>query len=81
MSRNLRFQTIANTWVNRLRFQTLETLRNPDVWAMVDAVAQELVKQKTLDSAGVRALVQKPANQRCGHRVPGRIAAQAAGGS
>lgn len=47
----------AAQWVNRLRFQTLETLRAPQVWAAVDAVAQELVQRKTLTSATVRILV------------------------
>jgi len=44
-------------WVNRLRFQMLEMLRDPDVWAKVDAVAQALVESKTLDSADIYALV------------------------
>lgn len=47
----------AAQWVNRLRFQTLETLRAPQVWAAVDAVAQELVRAKALDGADVLALV------------------------
>jgi hypothetical protein len=47
----------AQAWVNRLRFQTLETLRAPQVWAAVDAVAQELVRAKDLDGADVLALV------------------------
>jgi hypothetical protein len=49
--------TKAMAWVNQLRFQTLETLRAPHVWAAVDAVAQELVRAKTLDGADVLALV------------------------
>lgn len=43
-------------WVNRLRFRTLETLRAH--WAVVDAIAQELVKRVTLNSAEVHALVR-----------------------
>ena len=45
-------------WVNRLRFQMLETLRAPQVWAAVDTVAQELVRSKTLDGPGVHTLVR-----------------------
>lgn len=48
----------ADRWVNQLRFQTLELLRNPDVWAAVDAVARELIEHKTLERADVAALVQ-----------------------
>jgi hypothetical protein len=44
-------------WVNRLRFETLETLRTPEVWAAVRAVALALVKRSTLKGAEVRALV------------------------
>jgi hypothetical protein len=51
--------TRAIQWVNQLRFQTLETLRAPCVWAAVGMVAQELVRAKDLDGAGVRALVQR----------------------
>lgn len=48
----------AARWINRLRFQTLETLRAVDVWAAVDAVALELVKRKTLNSSRVHSLVE-----------------------
>lgn len=47
----------AAHWVNQLRFKTLETLRAPQVWAAVDAVARELVRAKALDGADVLALV------------------------
>jgi hypothetical protein len=50
--------TKADEWVNRLRFQTLETLRTPEVWAAVDTIAQELVKRNTLNGTKVRALVR-----------------------
>ena len=56
----------TRNWVNRLRFQTLETLRAPDVWAAVDAVARELVQRNTLTGAEVRALVKR----RCRRRSP-----------
>lgn len=46
-------------WVNRLRFQTLETLRVPGIWAAVSAVAGELVRRNTLKGAEVRALVRR----------------------
>ncbi|MBZ5621022.1 MAG: hypothetical protein LAQ69_20190 [Acidobacteriia bacterium] len=49
--------TKAMQWVNQLRFQTLETLRAPQVWAAVTTVAQELVRAKALDGAAVHALV------------------------
>ena len=49
----------AARWINRLRFQTLETLRTPDVWVAVDAVAVELVKCKTLNSSRVHFLVEQ----------------------
>jgi hypothetical protein len=52
-------------WINRLRFQTLELLQNPDVWAAVAAVARELIERKTLESAEVAFLVQ-----RCGCHKP-----------
>jgi hypothetical protein len=48
----------THTWINRLRFQTLELLRIPSVWAAVEAVAQALVKRKTLNSAAVHKLVR-----------------------
>jgi hypothetical protein len=52
------YPTKAIAWVNQLRFQTLETLRAPQVWAAVDAVAQELVIRETLSSARVQTLVR-----------------------
>jgi hypothetical protein len=59
-------------WVNRLRFQTLETLRTPDVWAAVDGVARELVRRNTLKGAEVRELVSRapdaPALRKCAKR-------------
>jgi hypothetical protein len=61
----------AARWINRLRFQTLESLRMPDVQAAVDAVAQELVKRKTLTGAKVHSLVKRQGiGQRgtCGQR-------------
>lgn len=51
--------TKAQAWVNRLRFQTLETLRSPDVWTAVDAVAQQLAKRKTLNWATVQTLIEQ----------------------
>jgi hypothetical protein len=47
----------ADRWLNKLRFQTLETLRTPATWAAVDAVARELLKRNTLRGAQVRTLV------------------------
>jgi hypothetical protein len=46
-------------WVNRLRFQMLETLRAPDVWDAVDVVARELLKKSTLRGSEVRALFNR----------------------
>ena len=54
-------------WVNRLRFQTLEMLRTPDVWAAVDGVARALVRRNTLKGAEVRALVNAPV-RKCAKR-------------
>ena len=48
----------SRDYVNRLRFQMLETLRAADVWAAIGAVALELVKRKTLNSRRVRVLVE-----------------------
>jgi hypothetical protein len=56
--------------VNRLRFQTLERLRAPDVWAVVEVVALELLKRKTLNSAQVHSLVQRV--RPCGMRTKAR---------
>ena len=50
---------LRRDWINRQRFQMLETLRAPHVWAAVDAVAQELIRQRTLTSARAHALVRK----------------------
>jgi hypothetical protein len=47
----------ADRWLNKLRFQTLETLRTPATWTAVDAVARELLKRNTLRGAQVRTLV------------------------
>ena len=61
----------ADRWVNRLRFSTLEKLRAPDVWAMVEVVALELVRRKTLNSTQVCALVKRkgtPERGPCGQR-------------
>jgi hypothetical protein len=61
----------AEIWVNRLRFQVLETLRAPDVQAAVEAVALELVKRKTLNSTQVHSLVKQqgtPERGTCGQR-------------
>ena len=49
----------ADRWVNRLRFQTLELLRVPEVWDAVTLVAEQLMKHKTLDAKAVRALVRE----------------------
>jgi hypothetical protein len=57
----------AARWINRLRFQTLESLRLPDVQAAVEAVARELLRRKTLTGAEVRALVKR---QGMGQRGP-----------
>lgn len=57
--------------VNRLRFQTLERLRAPDVWAVVEVVARELCKRKTLNSSRVHSLVKRkgtPERGPCGQR-------------
>lgn len=37
-------------WVNRLRFQTLELLMRPDVWAAVEALATALVQHQMLNA-------------------------------
>jgi hypothetical protein len=61
----------ADRWVNRLRFSTLEKLRAPDVWAVVEVVALELVKRKTLTGAKVHELVKRkgtPERGPCGQR-------------
>lgn len=59
-------------WVNRLRFQMLETLRAPDVWAAVEVVAAELLQRNTLRGVEVRALVnqQGAKSQFSGEVVP-----------
>jgi hypothetical protein len=57
----------SRDYVNRLRFQMLETLRAADIWAAVAAVALELVRRKTLTGAEVRALVKR---QGMGQRGP-----------
>jgi hypothetical protein len=49
----------ADRWLNRLRFQTLERLRTPDVQVAVEAVARELVKRKTLNSSRVHSLIRQ----------------------
>jgi hypothetical protein len=49
----------SREYVNRLRWQMLETLRAPDVWAVVKVVALELVKRKTLNSSRVHSLVKR----------------------
>lgn len=49
----------ARDLVDRVRFLTLEMLRVPYVWAAVEAVAQKLVKRKTLRSAEVMELVSR----------------------
>ena len=61
----------AARWINRLRFQTLESLRMPDVQAAVDAVARELLRRKSLTAAEVRVLVKRkgtPERGPCGQR-------------
>ena len=47
----------ADRWLNRLRFQTMETLRAPDVWAAVAVVAEKLCECSTLTGAEVRAML------------------------
>jgi hypothetical protein len=49
----------SRDYVNRLRWQMLETLRAPDVWAVVKVVALELVRRKTLNSTQVHSLVKQ----------------------
>jgi hypothetical protein len=49
----------SRDYVNRLRWQMLETLRAVDVWAAVEVVARELCKRKTLNSTQVHSLVQR----------------------
>jgi len=65
----------ADRWVNRLRFSTLEKLRAPDVWAMVEVVALELVRCKTLNSTQVAPWLSAKARQSGGRvatlQVPG----------
>ena len=61
----------SRDYVNRLRWQMLETLRAPDVWAVVEVVALELVKRKTLTAAQVHSLVKRkgtPERGPCGQR-------------
>lgn len=61
----------SHDYVNRLRFQMLETLRAPDVWAAVNAVAVELVRRNTLTAAQVHSLVKRkgtPEPVPCGQR-------------
>ena len=55
-----------------LRFQMLETLRAPDVWAAVEVVAAELLQRNTLRGVEVRALVnqQGAKSQFSGEVVP-----------
>ncbi len=60
----------AEIWVNRLRFQVLETLRAPDVQAAVELVAMELVRRKTLNSTQVHSLVEHV--RPCGTRTKAR---------
>jgi len=60
----------SRDYVNRLRFQMLETLRAADVWAAIGAVALELVKRKTLNSRRVRVLVEHA--RPCGTRTKTR---------
>ena len=62
----------AARWINRLRFQTLETLRAVDVWAAVNVVAAELVRRNTLTAAQVHSLVKRkgtPEQVPCGQRA------------
>jgi hypothetical protein len=49
----------TRNWINRLRFQTLETLRTPEVWAAVETVAQELATRKVLRGPEVHSLVNR----------------------
>ena len=60
----------SREYVNRLRWQMLETLRAPDLWAVVEMVALELVKRKTLTAAKVRALVKRKGAPERGLSVP-----------
>lgn len=62
--------TGAARWVNQMRTQTLETLRTPDVWAAVVAVATELVTRKTLTGTRVRFLVQRSGDWGPGQAAP-----------
>lgn len=48
----------AGRWVNKVRFQVLEALRRPEIWAAVDAVARVLVERRELNRAEVQALVR-----------------------
>jgi hypothetical protein len=61
----------SRDYVNRLRFQMLETLRAVDVWAAISVVARELLKHKTLTGAKVHALVKRKGTSErgpCGQR-------------
>jgi len=49
----------SQNWVNRLRFQILEILHDPRVWAAVALVARELVKHGTLRAKDVYPLVNQ----------------------
>jgi hypothetical protein len=60
----------SRDYVNRLRWQMLETLRTPEVWAAVEVVARELVRRKTLTGAEVRALVKHKGTPERGLSVP-----------
>ena len=44
-------------WVNRLRFQTLQQLLCPEVWAAVEAVADALFRRRSLTNHQVQLLV------------------------